>query len=123
MYSIAILIISVVALVYCLYAFAHSRLLEADVLELERLHQEGLLPISNSLEQDFETVSYLLNAIAPTVYMRQELWVRLYFLCLRASRGLLASSARLEQEMKRLVAYQSGHYRNACARLADYSAE
>ena len=47
--SIAILILSLLALVYWLAAFVHGRVLEADLAELDRLHQEGLLPKLKSL--------------------------------------------------------------------------
>lgn len=121
--SIAILVLSLLALVYWLAAFVHGRVLEADLAELDRLHQEGLLPKLNSLEQDFQTLTSLLKAIAPAVEMRQAPWIRSYFLCLRISRAICSSSAWLEMELRRLVALQSCNYRRACARLADFAGE
>jgi hypothetical protein len=51
--------------------------------------------------------------------MRQEVWVRSYFVILRLSRFVLARSHWLETDMRRLVAYQAAHYREACARIAE----
>lgn len=121
--SIAILAMSLAALVFWLFAFAHGQVLSADVRELERLHEEGLLPATNSLEVDFETLTSLLKAIGPAVYMRQAPWIRAYFHTLRFSRLFWNGSARLETELRRLVALQCCNYRRACVALSEYSAE
>jgi len=116
--SITVLIFSGVVLLYSLHAFAHARLLSADMAELDRLHQEGLLSDENTIEQDYQTISYLLNTIAPAVYMRQEIWIRLYYQLLRIARVSMVWSSAVEHEMVRLAAYQAAHYRQACARLS-----
>lgn len=116
--SVVVLVFSAIVLLYSLHAFAHARLLSADMAELDRLHQEGLLSDENTIEQDYQTISYLLNTIAPAVYMRQEIWIRLYFHLLRMARVCMGWSAALESEMFRLTAYQAAHYRQACARLS-----
>lgn len=116
--SVIVLVFSALVLLYSLHAFAHARLLSADMAELDRLHQEGLLSDENTIEQDYQTISYLLNTIAPAVYMRQEIWIRLYFHLLRMTRVCMGWSAALEGEMFRLTAYQAAHYRQACARLS-----
>lgn len=123
MYSAAILIAAAAILCFAWYMFAHSRLLAADLTELERLHQEGLLPLTNTLEQDFRTVTALLRAIGPAVYQHQPLWVSAYFGCLRAARWVAIGSSAIESEMRRAVAFQSGHYRLACAKLAEFGVE
>jgi len=122
LYSGLILLSSLGILGYALCAFSHARLQDADVQELERLHREGLLSPNSSLEEDFRTVSYLLDTIAPAVYMRQEVWVRLYYWVLRVSRMTVSYSAGLELELRRLVAHQSYNYRIACSRLAEIRA-
>lgn len=116
--SVAVLILSGVVLLYLLHAFAHARLLSADMAELDRLHQEGLLSDGNSIDQDYQTISYLLNTIAPAVYMRQEIWIRIYYRLLQMARLAMAWSSAIEREMLRLAAYQAAHYRQACARLS-----
>ncbi|MHB8733888.1 MAG: hypothetical protein ACYC6M_01175 [Terriglobales bacterium] len=121
-YSVLILLSSLGILGYALCAFSHARLQDADVQELERLHREGLLSPNSTLEQDFRTISYLLDTIAPAVYMRQEIWVRLYYYVLRISRLTVSYSASLELELRRLVAHQSHNYRIACGRLAEIRA-
>ncbi len=118
-YSLVILLVSVIVLLYAIYSFARVRLMAADIAELERLRQEGLLPVGSTLDQDYRTLSFLLDSIAPAVYMRQEIWVRFYYLCLQAARLLTSSSERVDTEMRRLVAYQSANYRIACSRLAE----
>jgi hypothetical protein len=43
----------------------------------------------------------------------------MYYYMLRSCRLLHRGSSWLEAEMRRLVAYQAAHYREACARIAE----
>ncbi|MGH9534109.1 MAG: hypothetical protein ACRD2E_04540 [Terriglobales bacterium] len=122
-YPVAVLTIACVGLGYGLFTFAHGRLVGADVAEWERLHSSGLLAVNSSLAQDFRTVTYLLQTISGAVEMQTEPWVRGYFTLLRAVQSLARSARPLEQELRRLVAYQAVQYRLACARMADVAAE
>lgn len=123
MYSVTVLALACVGLGYGLFAFAHGRLNGLEVAEWERLRASGLLPPGNSLAQDFHTVTYLLQAIASAVEMPGEPWVRSYFVALRAVQFVCRSAQPVEQELRRLVAYQAGQYRLACARMATLTAE
>lgn len=115
---IVVLVVAALVLTYSVFQFAHARLLDADMAEIERLHAEGLLDQGTTSVQDFDAVCALLNDIAPAVYMRQEVWIRAYFMALRTCRLVLRSSAAIEKELARLTAYQAMHYRVARTRLA-----
>lgn len=123
MYSVAVLALACLGLGYGLFAFAHGRLIGAEVAEWERLRASGLLPQGNNLARDFRTVTYLLQAIASAVEMPSEPWVRVYFVALRAVQFVCRSARPVEQELRRLVAYQAVQYRLACARIAAVAAE
>jgi len=121
--SIAVLVVSSALLLYATLAFAHVRITDADMSELERLRQEGVLPAHPRLVEDFRLVHVKLEEIAPAVCLRQEFWLQLYFHLLRLMRwvrGLTAAgrpAIALDREMMRLSAYQAGHYRVAITRL------
>lgn len=116
--SSIILIFSLVLLLYLLYWFAHARMLTADLAEFEHLRQQGTLSGDN-LEQDYSRICALLDEVAPAACVRQEAWVRVYYYMLRTGRLFTSYSQALEDEMRRLVAYQSMLYRVACSRLAE----
>lgn len=122
-YPIAVLALACLGLGYGLFAFAHGRLIGIDVAEWERLHASGLLERNNSLAQDFRTVTYLLHTISGAVEMETEPWVRGYFIVLRGLQGVAGSARPLQQELRRLVAYQAVQYRLACARMAQVAAD
>ncbi len=105
-------------LIYALCMFAHLRLLAADLGELDRLRQDGLMPIARNLHEDYRTLSYLLEALAPTVAVRRELWVSIYYRILRAGQWCFRGSF-FERELRGLVAYQASLYRLAYSRLIE----
>ena len=122
--SLAILVTSGAVLLYAVLAFAHVRITDADMADLEQLRAQGLLPAEPHLIEDFQLVHRRLVEIAPAVCLRQEAWLQLYFHLLRVTRWLrpvLGSHAwlmeRLDLEMLRLSAYQARHYRAATTRL------
>jgi hypothetical protein len=121
-YSVLVLLTSLAGLTCGLFAFAHARLMSADLREIDRLHSEGLLRAGASLEEDYRELTYMVDTIAPAVYMRQEIWVKLYYVLLRTSKAFARYSDVLDREMQRLVAHQCGNYREACARLAEIRA-
>lgn len=123
MYSVMVLAIACFGLGYGLFAFAHGRLAGAEIAEWERLRASGLLPQANNLGQDFRTVTYLLQTIASAVEMPSEPWVRAYFVALRGVQLVLSSAHPVEQELRRLVAYQALQYRLACSRMAEITSE
>lgn len=122
-YPIAVLAMASLGLGYGVFAFAHGRLIGIDVAEWERLHASGLLERNNSLAQDFRTVTYLLHTISGAVEMETEPWVRGYFTVLRGLQSVAGSARPLQQELRRLVAYQAVQYRLACARMAQFAAD
>lgn len=121
--SITVLVVASALLLYATLAFAHVRITDADMSELERLRQEGVLPSQARLVEDFRLVHQKLDEIAPAVCLRQEFWLQLYFHLLRLIRWLHTVSSgtqvagALDREMLRLSAYQAGHYRVAITRL------
>jgi len=118
--SILVLLMSFSVLAYAILAFAHVRITDADMSELERLRQEGVLPTDARLVEDFRLVHEKLSEIAPAVYLRQEFWLQIYFHLLRlgrwARRGTSLADV-LDRELLRLSAYQAHHYRVALTRL------
>lgn len=121
--SILVLVISSSVLLYAVLAFAHVRIIDADMSELERLRLEGILPTQPRLIEDFRLIHRQLQDIAPTVCLRQEFWLQLYFQLLRVvhwARPAFATSSWacvLDRELLRLSAYQAHHYRTAITRL------
>jgi hypothetical protein len=109
-------------LAYSTWSFVHARLVATDTRELERLYEQRRFLTGSSLEQNFQMLTQLLEAVAPAVYMRQEFWVALYFYALRAASPITALASAVNHELRRLVAYQANRYSEACARLADMSA-
>jgi hypothetical protein len=114
--SITVLVLSSALLLYATLAFAHVRITDADMSELERLRREGVLPSEARLVEDFRAVHVRLQEIAPAVCLRQEFWLQLYFHLLRLMRWLHHTRA-FDRELLRLSAYQAGHYRVAITRL------
>ncbi len=115
--SILVLVIGFSVLAYTTFAFAHVRITDSDMTELDRLRREGVLPESSHLVEDFKLIHAKLAEIAPAVYLRQEVWLQMYFHLLRLARWMRPASAGLERELLRLSAYQAGHYRTALTRL------
>lgn len=118
--SILVLAISFSVLAYAVLAFAHVRITDADMSELERLRLEGVLPSEVHLVEDFRLVHAKLSEIAPAVYLRQEFWLQIYFHLLRMARWTRRGTAMaemLDRELLRLSAYQAQHYRVALTRL------
>lgn len=118
--SVLILLISFSVLAYAILAFAHVRITDADMSELERLRMEGVLPSEPQLVDDFRLIHAKLGEIAPAVYLRQEFWLQIYFYLLRVARWTrrdAAGTAMLDRELLRLSAYQAHHYRVALTRL------
>jgi hypothetical protein len=121
-FSIFVLLSSSLVLLYGLYAFAHARLLNADLGEISRLHNQGLLRAEASVEENYRELAHMLNEIAPAVYMRQEIWIKWYYYVLRAATAFSRYSEPLNLEMRRLLAYQCSNYREACARMEEIRA-
>ncbi|MGH9480727.1 MAG: hypothetical protein ACRD1L_01435 [Terriglobales bacterium] len=118
--SSLILAISFSVLAYAILAFAHVRITDADMSELERLRLEGVLPTEPRLVEDFRVIHAKLAEIAPAVYLRQEFWLQIYFYLIRFARWVrhdAAGAAMLDRELLRLSAYQAHHYRVALTRL------
>lgn len=123
--SAVVLLISCLVLLYAVLAFAHVRITDGDMAELERLRKEGVLPAEARPIEDFQLIHAKLNEIAPAVCLRQELWLHLYFHILRltcwwqlhSERRTILRAGALERELQRLNAYQAGHYRVAMQRL------
>ena len=120
--SIGILGVSSAVLLYAVLAFAHVRITDADMTELERLRSEGLLPVETHLIEDFRLVHRQLEEIAPAVCLRQEFWLQLYFHLLRLMRWVehLAvhdQAGAFDRELMRLSAYQAAHFRVALNRI------
>lgn len=117
--SVLILLLSIPLLLYFLYAFIHARLMSADMHELDRLFEQGALCSSGNLETDIQALCDHLAAIAPGVYVRQEVWIRLYFQLLRFMRLVSRWRAGIDREMWRIAAYQAAQYRLARQKLSD----
>ncbi|HXE30340.1 MAG TPA: hypothetical protein VN515_00910 [Terriglobales bacterium] len=123
--SLLVLIVSCIVLLYAVLAFAHVRITDGDMGELQRLRNDGELPAEPNIIADFQLVRAKLNDIAPAVCLRQELWLQLYFYLLRGAhwwqrrtaRGSVIRGGALERELLRLSAYQAGHYRVALTRM------
>lgn len=120
--SLGILLVSLTVLLYAVLAFAHVRITDADMTELERLRSEGLLPQDAQLIRDFRLVRRQLGEIAPAVCLRQEFWLQLYFQLLRIMRWTnhIANHQQrgiFDRELLRLSAYQAAHFRVALARI------
>jgi hypothetical protein len=115
--SVSILVFAFAVLAYTLFSFAHVRITDADMAELDRLRREGVLPSEPRLVEDFRLLHAKLSTIAPAVCLRQELWLQVYFHLLRMGRRLRPDSGWLERELWRLSAHQAHHYRVAMNRL------
>lgn len=115
-FSIIMLAVSAAVLGYATLAFAHVRVSDGDMAELERLRAEGFLPASGHAIADCQHIRARLREIAPAVCLRQEVWLALYFHLLRLARWCRATSV-LDRELLRLAAYQAGHYRIALTRM------
>ncbi|MGH9393870.1 MAG: hypothetical protein ACRD1E_06845 [Terriglobales bacterium] len=115
-FSVLVLVFAAAVLAYTTFSFAHVKITDADMEELDRLRAEGLLPASADTVADFKFLRKKISDIAPAVYLRQELWLHLYFYVLRVSRWF-RPSAWLDRELHRLHAHQAHHYRVALVRL------
>lgn len=116
--SLIIFATSIAVLLYSLLAFAHVRVTDGDMAELERLRMEGVLPASADPVAEYHILRDKLAEVAPAVCMRQEFWLRLYYQLLRLSQPRQGRpDSLLRRELVRLNAYQATNYRMALTRL------
>ncbi|MGH9486590.1 MAG: hypothetical protein ACRD04_03250 [Terriglobales bacterium] len=116
MYSIVLLVIAFGVLAYSIFSFAHVKVTEADMSELDRLRRDGVLPDQARLVEDFQYIHAKVAHVAPAVYLRQESWLLLYFQLVRLARWLRPGTG-LDNELRRLNAFQAHHYWVAMQRL------
>jgi len=115
-FSALVLLFGAAVLAYTTFSFAHVKITDADMEELDRMRSEGLLPATPDTIADFQLLRKKISDIAPAVYLRQEAWLYSYFYLLRAARWA-RPSAWLDRELHRLHAHQAHHYRVALTRL------
>lgn len=117
--SLIICATSLGVVLYSLLAFAHVRVTDGDMRELERLRLEGVLPPVSESDPvaEYYVLKDKLLELAPAVCMRQEQWLKLYYHLLRALQRRKGHNSPLRRELIRLTAYQATHYRQALMRL------
>lgn len=117
--SLIICATSLGVVLYSLLAFAHVRVTDGDMRELERLRLEGVLPPASEADPvaEYYVLKDKLMELAPAVCMRQEQWLKLYYHLLRALQRRKDHNGPLRRELIRLTAYQATHYRQALMRL------
>lgn len=103
------LILSFAILIMWLLVMSHAHVQGADFAILERLHDCGLIGHTTT-KDDYRTLSYLLTTVAPAQYARQQRWITMYFHSLAIAQSVLRHSRIVEQEMRRVVAFQAVCY-------------
>ncbi|MGH9467361.1 MAG: hypothetical protein ACRD1Y_08390 [Terriglobales bacterium] len=110
--------VSVISLVFCfgilgyaLYSFAHVQVNHANVEELNKLVEAGVLTDLDSgrLVANYKLVHARVEDLAPVICMRREFWLYSYFQLVRCARWLHPSSG-LDRELLYLNAFQAHHY-------------
>ncbi|MGH9486827.1 MAG: hypothetical protein ACRD04_04470 [Terriglobales bacterium] len=109
--SVISLVISFSVLAYALYSFAHVQVNHANIEELNKLVEAGVLPnVDNGqLVANYKLIHAQIEELAPVICLRQELWLHSYFLLVRAARWVYPCP-RLDHEMLYLNAFQARHY-------------
>ncbi|MGH9519819.1 MAG: hypothetical protein ACRD2D_09210 [Terriglobales bacterium] len=120
--SLVICATSLGVVMYSLLAFAHVRVTDGDMRELDRLRLDGVLPPASDSDPvaEYYILKDKLMEVAPAVCMRQEQWLKLYYHLLRALQrrgGRKDHAGPLRRELIRLTAYQATNYRQALARM------
>ena len=88
-----------------------SRLRLANPQCLERLRNQGLL--GGDAGQECQRLTHLLAAIAPAVWLRERISIRLYTCTICSLHSWLPGLRLLQREVRLLTAYQAHRYLDA----------